>query len=243
MEVIYRQFVEFETTLENREELWTIIKGITKIVEQHWQEPDKGIWELRTEDRHFTFSKLLCWVAMDRAIKVGEILGRNEPLKDWKTLRAEIYEDIYQNSWSEEVQAYTQSYGSKDLDASTLLMEQYGFIKATDSRFISTVQATEKELCRDGLMYRYKNQDDFGEPSSSFTICSFWFIDSLNKIGETKKARKYFDQLLSYSNHLGLFSEDIDFETKRLLGNFPQAYSHLALIETAINFSKTLKDS
>ncbi|WP_405351504.1 glycoside hydrolase family 15 protein [Nonlabens sp. Asnod3-H03] len=243
MEVIYRQFVEFETTLENREELWTIIKGITKIVEQHWQEPDKGIWELRTEDRHFTFSKLLCWVAMDRAIKVGEILGRNEPLKDWKTLRAEIYEDIYQNSWSEEVQAYTQSYGSKDLDASTLLMEQYGFIKATDSRFISTVQATEKELCRDGLMYRYKNQDDFGEPSSSFTICSFWFIDSLNKIGETKKARKYFDQLLSYSNHLGLFSEDIDFETKRLLGNFPQAYSHLALIETAINFSKTMENN
>ncbi|WP_405369641.1 glycoside hydrolase family 15 protein [Nonlabens sp. Asnod2-A12] len=243
MEVIYRQFVEFETTLENREELWTIIKGITKIVEQHWQEPDKGIWELRTEDRHFTFSKLLCWVAMDRAIKVGVILGRKEPLEDWKTLRSEIYEDIYQNSWSEEVQAYTQSYGSKDLDASTLLMEQYGFIKATDSRFISTVQATEKELCRDGLMYRYKNQDDFGEPSSSFTICSFWFIDSLNKIGETKKARMYFDQLLSYSNHLGLFSEDIDFETKRLLGNFPQAYSHLALIETAINFSKTMENN
>ncbi|MEO9954140.1 glycoside hydrolase family 15 protein [Nonlabens sp.] len=242
MEVIYRQFVEFETTLENREELWTIIKGITKIVEEHWQEPDKGIWELRTEDRHFTFSKLLCWVAIDRAIKVGVILGRKEPLEDWKKLRSEIYEDIYQNSWSEEVQAYTQSYGSKDLDASTLLMEQYGFIKATDSRFISTVQATEKELCRDGLMYRYKNQDDFGEPSSSFTICSFWFIDSLNKIGETKKARMYFDQLLSYSNHLGLFSEDIDFETKRLLGNFPQAYSHLALIETAINFSKTLKN-
>ncbi|WP_405377199.1 glycoside hydrolase family 15 protein [Nonlabens sp. Asnod3-A02] len=243
MEVIYRQFVEFETTLENREELWTIIKGITKIVEQHWQEPDKGIWELRTEDRHFTFSKLLCWVAIDRAIKVGVILGRKEPLEDWKTLRSEIYEDIYQNSWSEEVQAYTQSYGSKDLDASTLLMEQYGFIKATDSRFISTVQATEKELCRDGLMYRYKNQDDFGEPSSSFTICSFWFIDSLNKIGETKKARMYFDQLLSYSNHLGLFSEDIDFETKRLLGNFPQAYSHLALIETAINFSKTMENN
>jgi GH15 family glucan-1,4-alpha-glucosidase len=93
-------------------------------------------------------------------------------------------------------------------------------------------------LCTDGLMYRYKNNDDFGEPSSSFTICTFWLIDSLHKIGETDKARAYFDQLLSYSNHLGLFSEDIDFKTKRLLGNFPQAYSHLALIETAVNFSK-----
>ena len=116
-------------------------------------------------------------------------------------------------------------------------MESYGFIEASDYRFISTVKATEKELCKDGLMYRYKNKDDFGLPSSSFTICSFWFIDSLYKIGETKKAKKLFDQLLSYSNHLGLFSEDIHFDTKRLLGNFPQAYSHLALIETAINFS------
>ncbi|KQC34224.1 glycoside hydrolase [Nonlabens sp. YIK11] len=238
MEVIYQQFVQFETSLENSEELWTIIKSVTSIVNQHWQEPDKGIWELRTEDRHFVFSKLLCWVAMDRAIKISEILGRVKYLKEWRQLRSEIHDDIYNNGWNEEVQAYTQSYGSKDLDASTLLMQQYGFIQADDPRFISTVQATEKELCNDGLMYRYKNNDDFGEPSSSFTICTFWLIDSLHKIGETEKARAYFDQLLSYSNHLGLFSEDIDFKTKRLLGNFPQAYSHLALIETAINFSK-----
>ncbi|PRP67082.1 glycoside hydrolase family 15 protein [Nonlabens agnitus] len=238
MEVIYQQFVQFETSLENSEELWTIIKSVTSIVNQHWQEPDKGIWELRTEDRHFVFSKLLCWVAIDRAIKISEILGRVKYLKEWRQLRSEIHDDIYNNGWNEEVKAYTQSYGSKDLDASTLLMQQYGFIEADDPRFISTVQATEKELCNDGLMYRYKNNDDFGEPSSSFTICTFWLIDSLHKIGETEKARAYFDQLLYYSNHLGLFSEDIDFKTKRLLGNFPQAYSHLALIETAINFSK-----
>lgn len=238
MEVIYQQFVQFETSLENSEELWTIIKSVTSIVKDNWQKPDKGIWELRTEDRHFVFSKLLCWVAMDRAIKISEILGKSRYLEEWKTLRHTIHNDIYVHGWNEEVQAYTQFYGSKDLDASTLLMQQYGFIKATDPRFISTVQATEKELCNDGLMYRYKNNDDFGEPSSSFTICTFWLIDSLHKIGETQKARDYFDQLLSYSNHLGLFSEDIDFKTKRLLGNFPQAYSHLALIETAINFSK-----
>lgn len=238
MEVIFQQFIQFETSLENSEQLWTIVRGIVKIVEEHWQEPDKGIWELRTEDKHFTFSKLLCWVAVDRAIRIGEVLDRNRHLKKWKALRAEIYNDIFENAWNEEVKAYTQSYGSKDLDASTLLMEQYGFIKPSDPRFISTVEATERELCQDGLMYRYKNQDDFGKPTSSFTICSFWFINSLHKIGQKERALKYFDQLLSYSNHLGLFSEDIDFETKRLLGNFPQAYSHLALIETAINFSK-----
>lgn len=238
MEVVYQQFIQFETSLENSEELWTIVRGIVKIVEEHWMQPDKGIWELRTEDRHFVFSKLLCWVAIDRAIKIGEILRKGINDEKWKALRTEIADDIYLNGWNDEVEAYTQSYGSKDLDASTLLMEQYGFIEAKDPRFISTVKATEKQLCREGLLYRYKNQDDFGTPTSSFTICTFWFIDSLYKIGERKKAKEMFDKLLSYSNHLGLFSEDIDFETKRLLGNFPQAYSHLALIETAANFSK-----
>lgn len=240
MEVIYQQFVQFETTLENSEELWTIVRGIVRIVEEHWKQPDKGIWEFRTEERHFTFSKLLCWVAVDRAVKIGEILRHGINDQHWKKLRQEIYDDIYENGWNEEVQAYTQSYGSKDLDTSTLLMESYGFIKAKDPRFISTVKATERELCHNGLLFRYKNQDDFGKPSSSFTICTFWFINSLYKIGEKEKATKMFEQLLSYSNHLGLFSEDIDFETKRLLGNFPQAYSHLALIETAMNFSHGL---
>ena len=238
MEVIYQQFLQFETTLENSEELWTIVRGIVRIVEEHWKQPDKGIWEFRTEERHFTFSKLLCWVAVDRAVKIGEILRNGINDTKWKKLRQEIHDDIYQNGWNEEMQAYTQSYGSKDLDASTLLMETYGFIKAKDPRFISTVQATERELSYNGLLFRYRNQDDFGIPSSSFTICTFWFINSLYKIGEREKAMKMFDELLSYSNHLGLFSEDLDFETKRLLGNFPQAYSHLALIETAMNFSQ-----
>ncbi|MCY2688132.1 glycoside hydrolase family 15 protein [Salinimicrobium sp. TH3] len=240
MEVIYQQFLRFETTLENSEELWTIVRGIVRIVEEHWKQPDKGIWEFRTEERHFTFSKLLCWVAVDRAVKIGEILRNGINDQKWKDLRQEIYDDIYHRGWNEEVQAYTQSYGSKDLDASTLLMENYGFIKAKDPRYISTVKATERELSYNGLLFRYKNKDDFGTPSSSFTICTFWFINSLYKIGEKKKAMKMFDQLLSYSNHLGLFSEDLDFETKRLLGNFPQAYSHLALIETAMNFSQNI---
>lgn len=242
MDVIYQQFVQFDCSLDNSEELWTISKSIVNIVKDNWQRKDKGIWEFRTEERHFTFSKLLCWVAVDRAIKIAKLLNKESTSDKWTKLREGIYRDIYENAWNEEVQAYTQSYGSKDLDASTLLMENYGFIEAKDERYIKTVQATERELCNDGLLYRYKNKDDFGLPSSSFTICTFWFINSLFKIGEKQKAKRLFDQLLSYSNHLGLFSEDIDFESKRLLGNFPQAYSHLALIETAINFSGGYSD-
>ena len=237
MDVIYQQFVDFNNTLGNSEELWTLCKSIITIVKDNWKKADKGIWEFRTEERHFTFSKLLCWVAVDRGIKIAKLIGKESIHNKWVNLRDEIHKDIYDNAWNPKIEAYTQSYGSVDLDASTLLMESYGFIEAMDPRFISTVQATEKELCNDGLMYRYKNKDDFGLPSSSFTICTFWMINSLYKIGEHQKAKDYFDQLLSYSNHLGLFSEDVDFKSKRLLGNFPQAYSHLALIETAINFS------
>ncbi|MEM6515802.1 MAG: glycoside hydrolase family 15 protein [Bacteroidota bacterium] len=242
MDTIHQQLLRFKTDIENGEELWSITKGIVWVVNKHWQEPDKGIWEFRTEDRHFTFSKVLCWVAIDKAIKVAKILGKTHKLKKWLPLEKDIKKDIMENAWNDKVQAFTQSYGSTDLDASVLLMEPYEFIDAKDPKYVSTVKAIEKELSNDGLLYRYKNQDDFGLPSSSFTICTFWFINSLFKIGEEQKAKKLFDQLLSYSNHLGLFSEDIDFKTKRLLGNFPQAYSHLALIETAINLSKITEE-
>ncbi|GLB50224.1 glycoside hydrolase family 15 protein [Neptunitalea lumnitzerae] len=242
MDAIHQQIVKFETTMENCEELWGITKGIVLQVRDHWTEADKGIWEFRTEERHFTFSKMLCWVAIDRAVKTAKILNKPRYIERWKPLEQEIKNDIFKNAWSEEKQAFTQSYGSKDMDASVLLMEAYGIIDARDERYVKTVHAIEEELCHDGLMYRYKNQDDFGLPSSSFTICTFWLINSLNKIGEHKKAIEMFDRLLSYSNHLGLFSEDIDFKTKRLLGNFPQAYSHLALIETAADLANNFTD-
>lgn len=238
MDVIYEQLNKFSNDIENGEELWSITKGIVWIVSKHWQEPDKGIWEFRGEDRHFTFSKVLCWVAIDRAIKVAKIFGKHRKIEQWTAIEQAIKDDIYAHAWNPSVDAFVQSYGSKDLDASVLLMESYGFIEARDSKFVSTVKAVEKDLSNDGLLYRYKNEDDFGLPSSSFTICTFWFINALFKIGEEDKALAQFEKLLGYSNHLGLFSEDIDFKTKRLLGNFPQAYSHLALIECAINFSK-----
>jgi len=242
MDMIYQLLTNFTNDIENGESLWGITKGIVWVVKKHWHEADKGIWEFRSEDQHFTFSKVLCWVAVDKAIKVAKMLNKTSKLASWQQLEVDIREDIMQNAWNEKVQAFTQAYGSDNLDASVLLMESYDFIDAKHPKYVSTVKAIEKELSNDGLLYRYKNQDDFGLPSSSFTICTFWFINSLYKIGEEQKAVEQFEKLLSYSNHLGLFSEDLDFETKRLLGNFPQAYSHLALIETAINLSNVTRE-
>ncbi|WP_088655098.1 glycoside hydrolase family 15 protein [Geofilum rhodophaeum] len=234
MDVIYQHFQLFSVTLEHSEELWTITRNMVRAVERNWKRPDKGIWEMRQNDRHFTFSKVLCWVAVDRAIKIASLLQQRDQAEAWMPLREKIKQDILTKAWNEEKQAFTQAYGVADLDASVLQMEFYGFIAGKDPQFVSTVKAIQKELGHKDLMFRYRNKDDFGEPSSAFTICSFWLVRALYMIGEEEEARKKFDQLLSYSNHLGLFSEDLDFETKRLLGNFPQAYSHLALIDTAM---------
>jgi len=238
VDVVYQQFKLFPASLEYSEELWTLVRNVVKMVERNWQKPDKGIWEFRNESRHFTFSKVLCWVAIDRAVKIGNLLKQEELFTEWERLRDRIRDSILKNAWSEEKQSFTQAYGSEDLDASVLLMESYGFVQASDPRFKSTVLAVQRELEHNGLMYRYKNEDDFGEPQSAFTICSFWLINSLYKIGYKEEARERFNRLLSYSNHLGLFSEDLDFKTKRMLGNFPQAYSHLAMIESAITISE-----
>ncbi len=241
MDAIHAEMKEFPSDFERSDEIWSIVKGIVWVVKNNWQKADKGIWEFRSEDQHFTFSKVLCWVAIDRAIKIANLVGKQETALLWIPIKEAIKKDIETNAWNEEVQAYTQSYGSKYLDASVLLIEQYGFISAVEERFKKTVKAIEKELEYNGLLYRYKNQDDFGLPSSSFTVCTFWFINSLVKIGEVEKAKKYFEDLVGYSNHLDLFSEDIDFDSKRLLGNFPQAYSHLALIDTALSINAVKK--
>lgn len=238
LDVIHQQLEIYDISLEHSEELWTIVRNIIKVVENNWKKPDRGIWEIRSENKHFTFSKVLCWTAVDRAVKIATLLQRGMYIAEWTKLRDRIHKDIMKKAWSEEKQAFTQAYGSEDLDASVLLMESYGFINATDQKYVSTVLAIQKELEQDGLMYRYRNQDDFGRPKSAFTICSFWLTNALFKIGRKKEAIKKFHTLMSYSNHLGLFSEDLDFKTKRMLGNFPQAYSHLALIETAINVSE-----
>jgi len=239
LDVIYQNFELFSVSVEYSEELWTIVRNMIKIVEVNWQKPDRGIWEIRSENKHFTFSKVLCWVGVDRAVKIAQLLKRDMYIAPWVKLRDKIKTDIEKNAWSEKKQAYAQAYGSDDLDASVLLMESYGFVSATEKRYVDTVLGIQKDLEHNGLMYRYKNKDDFGTPKSAFTICSFWLTNSLYKIGRRKEAVQKFHKLLNYSNHLGLYSEDLDFETKRMLGNFPQAYSHLALIETAITISNS----
>ncbi len=237
VDAIHFQIKKFKDISYKHEQLWSIVKSVVWVVEKNWKKPDKGIWEFRNEDQHFTFSKLLCWVAIDRAIKISNLIKNGRKSDKWKILREEIKNDIHLNAWNPKIKAFTQSYGSDFLDASVLLMESYGFIDCKDPKYVDTVKAIERELLFDGLLFRYKNNDDFGEPKSSFTVCTFWYINSLFKIGEETKAKNLFDQLLSNSNHMGLFSEDLDFKTKKMLGNFPQAYSHLALIETAMNFN------
>jgi GH15 family glucan-1,4-alpha-glucosidase len=233
MDIILQDFENYTISPDRSEELWTIVRSVMHKIERHWHEADKGIWEIRGEEQHFVFSKVLVWAGADRGVKIAQLLKKDKYLKPWIKLREALKDDIMKNGWNEEVQAFTQSYSSKNMDAANLLIESYGFIDAKDPKYISTVLKTKEELLNDGLMYRYKNEDDFGLPSSSFTICTFWMIQSLYKIGKQDEAVDLFNKLLSHSNHLGLFSEDIDFKTKRLLGNFPQGYSHLALIETA----------
>lgn len=238
MNVIYQYYKFFPGTLDDIEEMWEIVKNIIRTVILDWQKPDKGIWEIRNNDKHFVFSKVMCWVTLDRGIKIAQLLNMKEYAKRWKAEAEKIRKDVLENGWNNELQSFTQTYHETDMDASLLLMEEYGFIQASDERFKKTVQAIKKELFYNGLMYRYINADDFGRLSSSFTICTFWLIKALFVTGEIEEAEEIFSKIVGYSNHLGLFSEDLDFKTKRQLGNFPQAYSHLALINTAVLFSE-----
>lgn len=238
MNLIYQYYKYFPGTLDEIEDIWEVVRTIIRTVIADWEKSDNGIWEIRNSDKHFVFSKIMCWVTLDRGVKIAQLLNKKEYVKRWRAEANKIKNDVLINGWNEELQSFTQTYHETDMDASLLLMEEYGFISATDERFKKTVQAIKKELFYNGLMYRYVNADDFGRLSSSFTICTFWLIQALFVIGETEEAEDIFGKIVGYSNHLGLFSEDLDFKTKRQLGNFPQAYSHLALINTAILFSE-----
>lgn len=242
LDVIYKGFKLFYNDVERAEELWTVARTLVRSVEKNWMKKDRGIWEYRSVNRHFVFSKVLSWVGMDRGVKLAKILGFSSYVKKWSKTRDAIHRDIVSKGWDPELGAFTQTYGGKSMDAANLLMASYEFIDPHDPKFVSTVEKTREELSRDGLMYRYKDEDDFGRPKSAFTVCSFWMIKALSQIGRKKEATELFNELLSHSNHLGLFSEDMDFKTKRLLGNFPQGYSHLSLIDAAITFSETRID-
>lgn len=238
LDVIYESLTIFHESLNNKEDLWTVVRTLARHVKNNWNKLDSGIWEFRTEKKHFTFSKILCWVAMDRAMRIARFFGKEKDLKNYAMWRDKIKADVLKKGRDPETNALTQYYGSNSMDAANLLAQQYGFLNRYDPVFRDTVLQTYKTLCKDGLMYRYDTPDDFGEPKSSFTICTFWMIKSLHMIGEEQTAKEMFENVLEHSNHLGLFSEDLDFKTKRLLGNFPQGYSHIALIDTALTLSK-----
>lgn len=238
MDLIYQYYRLMPGTLDEVEDMWEMVKSILLTVTNDWRKPDKGIWEIRGEGEHFVSSKVMCWVALDRGARIAELLNKTSYRQRWSDEAARIKEDVMKNGWKEEIQSFSQAYGNLNLDASLLLMEPYGFLDADDVRYHKTVKAIRKSLLYKGLMYRYNTPDDFGTPSSAFTICTFWLIRALFVIGEKDEARTLFDELLHYSNHLGLFSEDLNFETKEQLGNFPQAYSHLALVNTALLFTE-----
>lgn len=237
MDVIYKYYLYFPGTLDEIEDMWEIVKNIIRTVYDEWHTPDQGIWEIRNSVNHYVFSKVMCWVALDRAVKIAKMLCKDSYAKLWEQEAEKISADIHKNGWKDELNSFSQTYSNKELDSSLLLMEEYGFINAGDPRYKGTVNAIKENLLYKGLMFRYKIEDDFGKPSTAFTICTFWLIRALYVTGRQQEAKEMFDRILKYSNHLGLFSEDLDFETKRQLGNFPQAYSHLALINTVELFS------
>jgi GH15 family glucan-1,4-alpha-glucosidase len=237
IDAIYLSISKFPATLDTAEELWTFVRGMIAMVTENWEKPDRGIWEIRKESRHFVFSKVLSWVALDRGCKIARIVGKHDYEQEWSILKGKIKDDIYRNGWDPDLKAFTQSYGSKSLDASLLLIEDYGFIEASDPMFVSTVLAIRDNLSEDGMMFRYKNEDDFGKPHNSLIICTFWLIDALCKIGLNCEAEALFEKMLKSANHLGLFSEHINVKTGELLGNFPQGYSHIGLIKAALTIN------
>jgi GH15 family glucan-1,4-alpha-glucosidase len=217
---------------------WDLQRALLEYLERVWMQPDAGMWEVRGPPRHFTYSKIMCWVAFDRAVKMVEGMGLPGPVARWRELRERIRGDIYQHGFSEERGCFVQSYGSEELDASLLLIPITGFLPATDPRVTATVEAIQRDLTIDGLVQRYRTHEPLdGLPPGEgvFLACSFWLVDNLRLQGRAQEARALFDRLAGLANDVGLLAEEYDPTTGRLLGNFPQAFSHVALVNSALN--------
>ena len=222
---------------------WQGIQRILAWLAKNWQRPDEGIWEVRGGAREFVHSRMMCWVAFDRALRLGIKRSLPGPLDEWRKLRDEIRDDIFTNFWNPELQSFVQSRGSKNLDASVLLMPLVRFISPIDPMWLSTMKAIETHLVEDTLVYRYDAEgsrvDGLPGGEGSFTACSFWYVECLARAGQLDKAELLFEKLLGYANHLGLYSEQLG-TNGRHLGNFPQAFTHLALISAATFLDRAL---
>jgi GH15 family glucan-1,4-alpha-glucosidase len=228
--------------LEANDHAWSLQRTLMEFLEGAWDRPDEGIWEVRGPRRHFTHSKVLAWVAFDRAVQAVERFGLEGSVDRWRSLRAAIHEEVCREGFNTELNSFTQSYGSRELDASTLLIPILGFLPPDDPRVVGTVEAVQRDLCRDGFVERYatKQQNDVDGLAGGegvFLPCSFWLVDALLLLERDDEARELFERLLSIRNDLGLLSEEYDPKEQRLLGNFPQAFTHVGLVNSAYNLS------
>ena len=224
------------------DQAWSLQKAMLAYLENCWHKPDDGIWEVRDGPKHFTHSKVMAWVAFDRGVSAVEQFGLDGPSENWCDIRDQIKADIMVNGWNEKRQAFTQHYGSEELDASILVLPLVGFIEADHPMMVATTQAVQDDLSVDGFLHRYKtsdgtNPDGLEGEEGVFLPCTFWLVDNLALQGRTSEARELFERLLELTNEVGLIAEEYDTQTKRQLGNFPQAFTHLALIHSAMNFT------
>jgi GH15 family glucan-1,4-alpha-glucosidase len=243
-EVLGAMHYAHEAGIENREADWRLQVELVKFLESNWDQPDEGIWEVRGGRKHFTHSKMMAWLAFDRAVKLVEKCGcsGDQHVERWKKIRDQIHAQVCERGYDAGKKAFTQVYGSDALDASLLMMPLVGFLPATDERVRGTIKAIERELMRDGFVLRYRPEEERvdGLPGGEgvFLPCSFWFANCLHLIGRKAEARELFERLLGLRNDLGLLSEEYDPIARRQLGNFPQAFTHVALVNTA----RTLTD-
>ena len=222
---------------------WEKLVPLINYVCEHWQDTDHGIWEIRAEQVEFLYSRVMCWVALDRAIRLAEKRSFPYDWDYWRSTRSKIFEDVYYNFWDDELQSFVQYKGAKTLDASTLLMPMVRFISPYDPRWRKTLEAIEKELVTETLVYRYNNDksdDGIEGDEGTFSMCSFWYVECLCRGGQLEKARLYFEKMLGYANHLGLYAEEIGLRGEQL-GNFPQAFTHLGLISAAFTLNRALE--
>jgi GH15 family glucan-1,4-alpha-glucosidase len=222
---------------------WSLQRNLMDFLEGAWALPDEGIWEVRGPRRHFTHSKVLAWVAFDRAVDSVERFDLQGPVERWRRIRDEIHEEVCREGFNVELNAFTQAYGSDELDASTLLIPLVGFLPADDPRVLGTIDAILRDLTRDGFVERYKpkeRNDVDGLPGGEgvFLPCSFWLVDVLLMAERDDEARALFEKLIAVSNDLGLLAEEYDPAAKRLLGNYPQAFTHVGLVNSAYNLSQ-----
>jgi GH15 family glucan-1,4-alpha-glucosidase len=225
---------------------WQIERALVRFLETKWHEPDEGIWEIRGPRRHFTHSKVMAWVAFDRAEKAGENFGLDGPLARWRGIRDAIHAQVCEAGFDARRNTFVQSYGSAHLDASLLLMPLVGFLPPADPRVRGTVEASERELLVDGLVRRYSPQsgvDGLPPGEGAFLPCSFWLADNLALLGRQRDAEALFERLLALRNDVGLLPEQYDPRTRRMLGNFPQALTHVALVNTARLLSLSARGS